>query len=61
MTPEEFLADSDLGRAVFEIVHGVVSAFGAVEVRTTRSQIAFRSRRGFAYLSIPGNYLREKD
>lgn len=28
-----------------------------VEIRTSRSQIAFRRRRGFAYLWLPGRYL----
>ena len=30
---------------------------GDVEVRVTKSQIAFRRRRGFAYLWDPGRYL----
>lgn len=57
MTPDEYLADSALGRSVFETVHEVVSSFGDVEVRTTSSQIALRRRRGFAYLWLPGRYL----
>jgi Domain of unknown function (DUF5655) len=28
-----------------------------VELRTTKSQVAFRRRRGFAYLWLPGRYL----
>lgn len=57
MTPDEYLADSALGRAVFASVQGIISSFGDVEVRTTRSQIAFRRRRGFAYVWLPGQYL----
>jgi hypothetical protein len=30
---------------------------GGAEVRTTKSQVAFRRRRGFAYLWLPGRYL----
>jgi hypothetical protein len=57
VTPEEFLADSSLGRAVFETVHRITSSFGEVDVRTTPSQITFRRRRGFAYVWLPGRYL----
>ena len=28
-----------------------------MEARTSRSQVAFRRRRGFAYLWLPGRYL----
>jgi hypothetical protein len=57
VTPEEFLADSALGRAVLETVHGIVSSFGDVEIRTTASQITFRRGRGFAYVWLPGRHL----
>jgi hypothetical protein len=57
VTPDEFLADSALGRSVFEAVHRIISSFGDVEVKTTRSQVAFRRRRGFAYVWLPGKYL----
>ena len=58
MTPEEFLGESAVGRAVFAAVEELLSGLPDVEVRTTRSQIAFRRRRGFAYLWMPGMYLR---
>jgi hypothetical protein len=57
VTPEEFLGESALGRAVFETVSGMVSPFGGVAIETTRSQIAFRRRRGFALIWLPGMYL----
>jgi hypothetical protein len=57
VTPEEFLGDLALGHAVFETVNGFLSAAGDVAIRTTKSQIAFRRRRGFAYLWLPGRYL----
>lgn len=58
MTPDEFLGDSVLGTRVFAAVEHALAEFGDVEVETTRSQIAFRRRRGFAYLWLPGMYLR---
>ena len=35
-----------------------VRALGPVEVRVSRSQVAFRRRRGFAYVWRPGRYVR---
>lgn len=58
MTPEEFLSDSMLGASALAAVKEMLAEFGDVEVRTTKSQIAFRRRRGFAYLWLPGMYLR---
>jgi hypothetical protein len=57
VTPEEFLGESDLGRAVFETVSGMVTSFGDVTIEATKSQIAFKRRRGFAYIWLPGMYL----
>jgi hypothetical protein len=34
---------------------------GAVQVRTTKSQVAFRRRHGFAYVWRPGQYLSHPD
>jgi hypothetical protein len=43
--------------AVFERVRSILDADGPVEVRASKSQVAFRRRRGFAYLWMPGRYL----
>lgn len=57
MTPHEHLEGSDLGVAVFDAVEEALAGFDDVDVRTTKSQIAFRRKRGFAYLWLPGTYL----
>jgi hypothetical protein len=57
MDPEEFLADTPLGRAVYDRVRAVLAAAGGAGVRVTGSQIGFRRRRGFAWLWLPGRYL----
>lgn len=57
VTPEEFLAHHPIARAVFEEVKTQLAELGPVEVRATKSQIAFRRTRGFAYLWLPGQYL----
>ncbi len=57
MRPEEFFAGSALGSAVFGRVRGVLAGLGPVDVRVTTSQVAFRRRRAFAWLWLPGRYL----
>jgi hypothetical protein len=57
VTPEEFFADSPLGRAVFGRVEELLRDVRDVEVTASKSQVAFRRRRGFAYLWLPGMYL----
>lgn len=43
--------------SVYKKVRGYLDELGSFEVRTTKSQIAFRRKRGFAYLWLPGQYL----
>jgi hypothetical protein len=38
-------------------VNDLLVGVPGVEIRTSRSQVAFRRRRGFAYLWLPGRYL----
>ena len=52
-----FFADSR-ERALFDAVHSAVVDLGEVEVRVSRSQIAFRRRHPFAWVWRPGRYLR---
>jgi hypothetical protein len=57
--PEEHVA----GHPTALAVHGLVQRLledGSVEVRTSRSQVAFRRRRGFAHLRLPGRHLRDR-
>jgi hypothetical protein len=46
---------------VFEKVSSILDGIDDVEVRTTKSQVAFRRKRGFAYLWPPGKYLAKPD
>lgn len=57
-TAEEFFEGSALGLEVFGRVVAMTDALGGAQVTVSRSQIAFRRRRGFAYLWRPGQYLR---
>jgi len=42
---------------LYRAVRDAVARIGDVDVRVTRSQIAFRRRRGFAFVWRPGQYL----
>jgi hypothetical protein len=57
MTPEEHFAGHPFAEAVFRWTRDRLDALGPCEVRVTKSQVAFRRRRGFAYVWMPGRYL----
>ena len=56
--PERFFDGDPTGLAIFRAVQAAVGGIGPAEIRTTVSQVAFRRRRGFAYLWRPSRYLR---
>jgi len=61
MQPEDLFATHPLALALVESVRSTLaemSELGPVEIRTSKSQVAFRRRRGFAYVWRPGQYLR---
>lgn len=55
--PEDVLAGNPLALAAFERVRTIVATFGPVDVRASKSQVAFRRRRAFAFVWVPGRYL----
>jgi hypothetical protein len=57
MQPEDFFAGHPDARAVFEKVRSILTSLGPVEVPTSKSLVAFRRQRGFAFLWLPGRYL----
>jgi hypothetical protein len=58
MEAEDFFAGHPLGVSVLHKLRSVLSDLGDVQVRVSKSQIAFRRKRGFAYLWMPSTYLR---
>lgn len=58
LTIDEFFAGRPESRALFESVRAAVESVGPSTLRVTKSQIAFRRRRAFAWGWIPGRYLR---
>lgn len=57
MEAEDFFAGHTASYAAYQRVRGLIEEIGPVEVRTSRSQVSFRRRRGFAYLWMPGRWL----
>ena len=57
-TPEDLFARHPAGLAVWERVAQLAAALPGAEVRTSRSQVALRRRRAFAFVWRPGQYVR---
>jgi len=56
--PEQFFGGQPAALAVFERVRAIIDRLGPFHVRATKSQVAFRRKKGFAYLWRPGQYLK---
>nr|WP_306422565.1 DUF5655 domain-containing protein [Paenarthrobacter aurescens] len=52
-----FFNGSPQGLAICDAVFAVASGLGAIQVRVSKSQIALRRHRGFAYLWRPDKYI----
>lgn len=53
MTPRALFDHQPFALSVVDRVTSIVGSIGDATVRTTKSQVAFRRRRGFAYLWPP--------
>ncbi len=60
MTSDEFLAGNAEAKALFEVVSQAILATGEASMHVSKSQIAFRRVRGFAWVWMPGMYLKRK-
>jgi hypothetical protein len=60
MTPDEFFAGKQASRLLFERVERAVGRLGKASIHASKSQVAFRWRRNFAWVWVPGMYLRGK-
>ena len=58
MTLDEFFAGFEESRRIFDHLRTTIEAFGPVEMRVSKSQIAFRRRQAFAWAWVPDRYLR---
>lgn len=57
LTPEELFARRPEGLVIFRAVQDTTESIGEASVRVTKSQVAFRHRRGFAFVRRPGRHL----
>lgn len=60
MTIDEYFDGKDESRQLFDALRRVIETVGAAEIRVTKSQIAFRRNKAFAWAWMPGKYLRRK-
>jgi hypothetical protein len=56
---DAFFAVRPVALSTFRAVHGIAASLGPVTVRTSRSQVAFARRRGFAWLWLPPEWVRD--
>jgi hypothetical protein len=57
MTLDEFFSGREESRRVFDVLHATIDALGPAEIRVTKSQVAFRRSKAFAWAWVPGMYL----
>ena len=57
MTPDEFFSGEELSKRLFECICQALDEIGPAIIRVSKSQIAFRRRRAFAWVWMPGRYL----
>jgi hypothetical protein len=58
MTPDEFFAGKALPNTLFGLIVQAVGSIGPATLRVSKSQIALRRRRAFAWVWMPDRYLR---
>jgi Domain of unknown function (DUF5655) len=57
MTLDEFFSGTEKSRRIFDTLCAAIEALGPAEVRVTKSQVAFRRSKAFAWAWIPNRYL----
>ena len=57
-TPEDVFSGSPVGLALCRAVENMLAFPVPPAIRATKSQVAFREARGFAYVWWPGRYVR---
>ncbi len=57
MTLDEFFTGHENARPIFEALRSTIEDLGPVEMRVTKSQVAFYRRMAFAWAWMPDRYL----
>ena len=60
LTLDEFFGDHSQSRQLFDAVFALVNTAGCAAFTVTKSQITFRRNKAFAWVWMPGRYLRGK-
>lgn len=60
MTLEDFFCEHEESRRLYGAVSALIHTLGPVDVRMTKSQVAFSRRKAFAWVWAPDQYLRGK-
>lgn len=60
MTLDEFFTGYELSRPIFDALHHIIAQTGHAQLRVSKSQVAFRHSKPFAWAWIPGRYLSGK-
>ena len=60
MTLDELFSGREESRRIFDTLHAAIEALGPAEVRVTKSQVAFRRSKAFAWAWVPDRYLRSR-
>ncbi len=58
MTLDEYFEGREGSRRIFDALRRATESLGECTMQVTKSQVAFRHRRPFAWAWIPGRYLR---
>lgn len=59
-TPEEVFRGSPLGLELLRQVERMLAGYAPSTIRATKSQVAFKGRRGFAYMWWPARYIKSE-
>jgi hypothetical protein len=60
VTLDEFFLGHEPSRPIFDVALETINSIGPASLRVTKSQIAFRRRKAFAWAWIPAKYLHGK-
>lgn len=60
MTLDEYFSGKVEARQLFDSLHRVIETFDGVDMRVTKSQVAFYRRKAFAWAWMPGQYVQGK-
>lgn len=55
---DEYFRDQPASRAIFDLLRSMIEEIGPCMLQISKSQIAFRREKPFAWIWMPGQYLK---